>query len=901
MVFPSPAANSPNLHPTDLLAIDLLSIDLDYIMDPDPLRINPQLSVQAAIALIVQGPASGENQAAIAPQARDRQPAPVARSQGCALVVDDDDRLVGVFTEQDLVKLLASERAISNLMLAEVLPPDCITLPQSALADTFGVLNYMREHQVRYLPIVDETGSPVGLVTLDNVRHALRPETMLRVRQVSEIMARSVIYALPDASLLQVAKLMATHSISCIVIATEEKIARNLACDSAQRHDGAGYLRPVGIVTERDMVQFHRLELDFATTSAQAVMSTPLLCLRPEDSLWRVQQEMQRCRVRRLVVTGDRGELLGLITQSSLLKIFDAAEMGVTIHLLQQEIQRKTQQLKQTNQQLEGEVAQRRVTEAVLLQMQADLEQRVAERTVALTEMNLRLQQEINDRQQAEQKIREQAALLDIANDAIFVRDLDAKIFYWNKGAERVYGWSQAEAIGQNANHLLYRDPTPLQNALEITLQQGTWQGELHKCNKLGEDLVVESRWTLVRTEAGAPRFILTVDTDITERKLLEAQFLRAQRLESLGTLASGIAHDLNNILTPVLAVSQLLPLRLRDLDEPSQRLLTILRESAQRGSDLVTQILSFARGGESQRSRLQVEPLLNEVTRIAKQTFPKSIAICLKMDSAGLWAIMADSTQLHQVLMNLMVNARDAMPEGGTLTLSAENVMVDESYARMHIDAAVGSYVAITVTDTGVGIAPELLDRIFEPFFTTKEMSKGTGLGLSTAIGIIKSHGGFVNVYSDVGHGSCFTIYLPAAMEGAEPFETPDLKPLIGNGEWILVADDEAAIREITKASLEAYNYRVIVANDGVDTIAIYAEKKSEIFAVLLDIMMPLLDAPTVIRTLVKINPNIKIITMSGLAANEAIAHARTTNVRSFLAKPFTAHDLLSALHQLR
>ncbi|MGI0493657.1 CBS domain-containing protein [Alkalinema pantanalense CENA528] len=879
---------------------------LSHIVDPNPLRIRSQTSVQAAIAFIVQGQsASDEVQAAIPHQDIDPVATPAARSQGCALVVEGD-RFVGLFTEQDVVKLVASERAIAGLTLAEVITPDCITLSPSVLTNTFEVLNYMREHQVRYLPIVEETGVPVGLVTLDHVRQALRPENMLRVRQVSEVMTRSVIYAQPEASLLQVAQLMATHGISCIVIATEDS---DLALDRTGDRMGdraleptcTSVLQPVGIVTERDMVQFHRLELDFVTTPAQAVMSTPLLCLHPEDSLWQVQQEMQRYRVRRLVVTGDRGELLGLVTQSSLLAMFDAAEMGITIHLLQQEIQHKTQQLQQTNQQLEVEVAQRRATESVLLQMQSDLEQRVAERTAALTEMNLRLQQEINDRQQAEQKIREQAALLDIANDAIFVRDLDARILYWNKGAERVYGWSQAEAIGKNANHLLYRDPSPLEAAFEVTLHQGAWQGELHKCNKLGEDLVVESHWTLVRTETGSPRFILTVDTDITERKLLEAQFLRAQRLESLGTLASGIAHDLNNILTPVLAVSQLLPLRLRDLDEPSQRLLTILRESAQRGSDLVAQILSFARGGESQRSRLQIAPLLNEVARIAKQTFPKSIDIRLESANADLWAVMADSTQLHQVLMNLTVNARDAMPEGGTLTLSAENVMVDESYARMHLDAIVGAYVAIAVTDTGIGIAPELLDRIFEPFFTTKEMGKGTGLGLSTAIGIIKSHGGFVNVYSDVGQGSCFTVYLPAATEGAEALEMPNLEPLMGNGEWILVADDEAAIREITKASLEAYNYQVIVANDGVDAIAVYAERKSEIFAVLLDIMMPLLDAPTVIRTLVKINPNVKIITMSGLAANEAIAHARTANVRSFLAKPFTAHDLLNALHQLR
>ncbi len=372
------------------------------------------------------------------------------------------------------------------------------------------------------------------------------------------------------------------------------------------------------------------------------------------------------------------------------------------------------------------------------------------------------------DRKNAEQKIREQAALLDVATDAILVRDLNHCISFWNKGAEKIYGWQASEAIDKDARSLFYNEVS-CQNdiAFKTVLENAEWQGELHKLTKTGKKVTVESRWTLVRDEAGNPKSILSVDTDITQKKLLEAQFLRAQRLESLGTLASGIAHDMNNILTPILAAAQLLPLKLTNLDRHTQQLIQLLQENAKRGVNLVKQILAFARGGEGERTQMQIASVVSEVVEIVRQTFPKSIEICLNLAS-DLWLVFGDATQFHQVFMNLFINARDAMPEGGTLTITAENIWVDESYARMHFDAKVGSYVLITVADTGSGMSEEILEKIFEPFFTTKEPGKGTGLGLSTVLGIIKSHQGFVNVSSQVSKGTRIKIYLPADIRSA-------------------------------------------------------------------------------------------------------------------------------------
>lgn len=501
------------------------------------------------------------------------------------------------------------------------------------------------------------------------------------------------------------------------------------------------------------------------------------------------------------------------------------------------------------------------------------------------------------ERKQTEQKIREQAALLDIATDAIFVRDLDNKILFWNKAAERLYGCRKDEAIGKRIQELWQtKNQLQLQEALNILMKNGSWEGELHQTTKYNKEIIVESRWTLVPFDKKS-QSILVVNTDITQKKQLEAQFLRAQRLESIGTLASGIAHDLNNVLAPILMTAQLLETQLHDAR--SKRLLPILVSNAKRGANLVKQVLSFTRGVEGDRTILQLKHLILEIRQVIKETFPKSIEVDCET-SRNLWTVSGDATQLHQVLMNLCVNARDAMPNGGILTISAENFLVDEHYAKMHLDAKIGSYIVATVADTGIGITHEVLDRIFEPFFTTKELGKGTGLGLSTVLGIVKSHGGFINVYSEIGKGSKFEVYLPA-QETAETPEEKELELPHGSGELVLIIDDEPSIREITKTSLEAYNYKAITASDGIEAIALYAEYRDKISIVLTDMLMPSMDGITTIRTLHKINPNVKIIVISGLATSDKMNAAYDLGIKAFLSKPYTAKQLLETINTVK
>lgn len=506
------------------------------------------------------------------------------------------------------------------------------------------------------------------------------------------------------------------------------------------------------------------------------------------------------------------------------------------------------------------------------------------------------ISRDITERKKSEQHIAEQAALIDEVPDAITVRDLDHRVTFWSKGAERVYGWTAAEAAGQKISELLHTNPEILAAATETVLREGWWSGEVENIAKGGHRLTTTSRWTLLKGERDLPLSILAISTDITERKKLELQFLRAQRMESIGTLAGGIAHDLNNSLAPIIMSLELLSAKFTDHD--SVKLLEILSNSALRGSDMVRQVLSFARGVEGERKEVQIRHLVREIEKIVNDTFLKNIQVTTRIPK-DLWTVLGDSTQLHQVLLNLCVNARDAMPNGGALTISAENLVLDAHYAGLswNDEAKPGPHVFMQVIDTGTGISPKVMEKIFDPFFTTKDLNKGTGLGLSTSLAIIKSHGGFMRVYSEQGKGTKFEVYLPA-LPGTGVGEAAEAVADMprGHGELILVVDDELAVRQITDCTLKAFGYRVALAANGVEAVAIFAREGAEIAAVLTDMMMPEMDGPATIHILRRMNPTIPIIAASGLSSHDRVA---ALGVQCLLAKPYRAEALLKALHE--
>lgn len=328
--------------------------------------------------------------------------------------------------------------------------------------------------------------------------------------------------------------------------------------------------------------------------------------------------------------------------------------------------------------------------------------------------------------------------------------------------------------------------------------------------------------------------------------------------------------------------------------------MLAILKINAERAGEMIRQVLEFARGIEGERIELQSTHLIKEVAKILESTFPKTIDIKVSI-AKDLSPVVGDATQLHQVLMNLSVNARDAMPNGGSLTIEAENAYLDENYARMHFKAKQGRYVCIRVTDTGIGMPPEVIEKIYEPFFTTKEEGKGTGLGLPSIRGIVKGHGGFIDVYSEVGKGTEFRIYIPAATSTEVRPEEEEMSGLpTGHGELILIVDDEIPLLEVAKKTLEDNGYRVLTARDGTEGLAVYAEHRKKIDAVVMDMVMPYLDGPATIRAIQRLDPDVKIIASSGLSANDNTFESANEGVRIFLKKPYTAEKLLKALAEV-
>ncbi len=504
---------------------------------------------------------------------------------------------------------------------------------------------------------------------------------------------------------------------------------------------------------------------------------------------------------------------------------------------------------------------------------------------------------DITERRQAEEQLREQARLLDLAQDAIMVCDMEDRVEFWNHGAEALYGWTAAEVDCRPASSFLYEDDVATVAARTAVLENGIWTGECKHSRKDGGTVTVRSRWTLVRDELAEPESILIINTDITEQKKIEGQFLRAQRLESIGTLASGVAHDLNNILAPILMGTAVLSLT--DIPAADKKILSTMEACAQRGADIVKQVLTFARGAEGARLLLQPAHLVRDMAQIVEQTFPKTIAIRMRFPES-LWLVEGDPTQLHQVLLNLSVNARDAMPAGGVLTLSAENFSVDEQYASMTPGAKPGPHVLFEVTDTGMGIPRPIIDKIFDPFFTTKGLGLGTGLGLSTLIGIVKSHGGFVSVYSEIGRGTTFKIYLPATMDVAAAAKEKEatVQPP-ANGELLLIVDDEKPILQIAQALLEGHGYQVLTAEDATEALAIFAVRMNEIDLVLTDLAMPLMDGIALIRTLQKMKPTVRIVASTGRGGQDGYAaEMASLNVRACLTKPYNKGKLLATLH---
>jgi len=496
-------------------------------------------------------------------------------------------------------------------------------------------------------------------------------------------------------------------------------------------------------------------------------------------------------------------------------------------------------------------------------------------------------------------EIRQALLTLDAIEEGAFIFDPDTLLHtYVNKGAMQQLGYTREELLRMTPIDFQADYPEHGYREMLLSMLHGQVQKRrftsLHR-HKDGHTFPVEISLQYIAPAGEQPRFI-AIAHDITDRQKQEQLNYRSQRLEAIGRLASGVAHDVNNALAPIMLGVELIKMQYPN----ESKVVEMFEISAKRAADMVRQLLTFAKGAEGERIPLTPVRLIKELETIMKGSFPKNIELVINCDPK-LPTVLGDVTQLHQVLLNLCVNARDAMPNGGTLTLEAGTQDVGVAHASSALDAKPGKYVTLSVRDTGVGIAPEIIDRIFDPFFTTKAPDKGTGLGLSTVLGIVKGHGGFLQVTSQPGQGAAFTAYLPANAAGSDldhSFKKPPA--LRGAGETILLVDDEPGVREVGRAILQRLNFNPLIAIDGADAMIRAANHRTELNVIITDLHMPRMDGLAFIRSLRKMLPDIPVLVASGRMDDEAAEALKALGVTKWLHKPFTEAQLMEALAAL-
>ena len=508
---------------------------------------------------------------------------------------------------------------------------------------------------------------------------------------------------------------------------------------------------------------------------------------------------------------------------------------------------------------------------------------------------------DISERKRAEDRLRHQAQLLNLAHDAIFSLDRDGTIRFWNDGAEAMYGWSSEEALGQISHQLLRTVfPEPLKGIEQQMEETGHWEGELLHRRKDGSRIRVISRWAVRRDSANRPVGFLEITTDITQKRHIEEQLRHTQKLESLGVLAGGVAHDFNNLLTGILGNASL-ALDSLGLHHPDRILIEEVMKAAERAADLTRQLLAYAGKGRFVMRTVNLSDLVREIAGLIQSSIPKVVQLRLQLNEE-LPGIDGDPGQLQQIVMNLVINGAEAIgPEGGTVLVRTLLQTVDEPYiatlAAQSGKLIPGHYVCLEVHDTGSGMSEETMAKIFDPFFTTK--FAGRGLGLSAVLGIVNAHKGALKVYSQPGQGTTFKALFPVSSNPVGAIPVRAARNLAGAG-LVLVVDDEEVVRQTARHTLERYGYSILCAGDGAEALEIYRRRASEIAIVLLDLTMPVMNGEEALRQMQMINPQARVLLSSGYNEVEAVQRFAGKGLAGFIQKPYAAAALAEKIKEV-
>jgi len=502
---------------------------------------------------------------------------------------------------------------------------------------------------------------------------------------------------------------------------------------------------------------------------------------------------------------------------------------------------------------------------------------------------------DVTERRLAQERLSAQAALLDKAKDAILVSDLDGLVRYWNKGAERLYGWSSEDAVGRSVVGLIYGDTSGFEEAQEKLVAEGVFAGDLVQQTRSGRQLVVEASWTLLRDADGQPRSVLAINTDISERRRLEARMLLAQRLESLGTLAGGIAHDFNNILTAILGNVRIAAEQV-GAEHPAAEALLEVEKAGSRAAQLVRQILTFSRRPEPRRLvTTRLEPVVQEALKLLRATLPEQIRIETRFEP-DVPEVFADATQIHQIVMNLGTNAAHAIGAvPGIISVRCDRAVLAAASGAAELPP--GTYARLVVADTGSGMEEATLEHIFDPFFTTRETGQGTGLGLSVVHGIVKSYGGGIVVRSSPGKGTELALYFPEAVP--QPAPEPQEAASTGQGEHVLCVDDEESVVRVETYLIEQLGYRATGFTDSERALMAFRVDPTRFDALITDVSMPGLSGPELVREIHRLRPGLPVVLTSGRMSPEDLRAAGELGVRELVLKP-RLEELGPALQRL-
>ena len=491
-----------------------------------------------------------------------------------------------------------------------------------------------------------------------------------------------------------------------------------------------------------------------------------------------------------------------------------------------------------------------------------------------------------------ELRLAEQAEVLEKANDAIIVRDIAGRVLYWNRSATRLYGLSSEEVLGRPIDEVLRIDRARSEAVTTRLLETGDWRRVVKVQAMDGHELIVDSHLSLVRDEAGQPKSILAINTDITAQVAIEERLRQAERLEAIGQLTGGVSHDFNNLLTIILGNVEALIEDLADRDD-LRALAEMTKRAAERGAALTQRLLAFAQRQTLEPRSVDVHGLISDASTLLRRALREDITLAL-IEITGIRHALVDPAQLENALLNLCLNARDAMPAGGRLVIETANITLDEDYADSHADVAPGDYAVVTVTDNGAGISPENLRRVFDPFFTTKEFGKGTGLGLSMVYGFIKQSNGHIAIYSELGHGTSVKMFLPRAVDLPAPAIEPsiDLADIQGRG-TILVVEDDELLRGNVERQLTSLGYRVITSANGVEALDII-RTGVPIDLLFTDVIMPGgFNGPALAKAARALLPSLRLLYTSGYTENAIVSQGRLDAGAPLLNKPYVRAQL--------